>query len=608
MLLSAEWALWGPDPVRQANWVLAHSRGLFDSKTFADLVERYGIGAPDELPQVTFAWCETDAGSYVVLIIQEETSAIGPMGHPVTSTRVFAVPYGSLAGHTLSYEALLSTFDKIHLPQGTMPVEAEVPTITRITTGEMGRTAMQAAALLLTGRPVCLLQASQLTLIERVRFLDTVASLLPYGMRSRLSASTWVRSTAEHKIRLSFAESSRQDRAWGVPWDGLDRLPAGWERVTTYLARLTQTDELDALVADLAGFTQSLGFRAEDITEAVRLVEGLNPAAPPPSDEAPASVRFPKFRRAGEASRISDLLVEAANALDTNDGQLSPSLMFLLRETAGEQRSENEQARHREFIVARRMLRAYPNMSAELREPFYEALITLAFGVPLALRSINEVGRAAGAMPWELPHESLLHVLGNMELTVGVRLLVDIELTPPNVPYAPAALHALAGGQGRYDDLVRAAAELPPRLPQSQVAFVEIHRALVAPGTRPHPRRRRPEKVRHPDFVPALQRHGYLDRIIAQLFAEDTERQLGLLAELLTAAHGDRLHEADVRIVLEDIDSPSPALLVAVLTMASTRARNSALRFYLRSVLSSAGFIDGTRTRALELLDQIRAF
>ena len=76
-----------------------------------------------------------------------------------------------------------------------------------------GEQAMRVAALLLTGKPVCIVGADQTVLLERLQFLDTVVSLLPYGMRCRLSASNWASSTLQtHKFRLFFASAPRPAR------------------------------------------------------------------------------------------------------------------------------------------------------------------------------------------------------------------------------------------------------------------------------------------------------------------------------------------------------------------------------------------------------------
>ena len=92
--------------------------------------------------------------------------------------------------------------------------------------------AARTAALLLTGNPVCILDADRVSLTDRLEFIDSVMSLLPYGMWSRMSASTWTSSTYQgHKFRLFFSNAPRQINEqdhvviWGHPERSPGRLP-----------------------------------------------------------------------------------------------------------------------------------------------------------------------------------------------------------------------------------------------------------------------------------------------------------------------------------------------------------------------------------------------
>ena len=63
---------------------------------------------------------------------------------------------------------------------------------------------------LLSGGPVCIIDANAVDMHDRLRFIDGVMALLPYGLRSRMSASTWTTSTHQrHKFRLFFSNSPR---------------------------------------------------------------------------------------------------------------------------------------------------------------------------------------------------------------------------------------------------------------------------------------------------------------------------------------------------------------------------------------------------------------
>ncbi len=92
--------------------------------------------------------------------------------------------------------------------------------------------AMRVAPLLLTGVPVCVLGADETSMDERLRFIDTVMGLLPYGFRAKMTAATWTRATnRNHRFRLFFSSAPRaSDKPdhlvpWGEP--ELVRVPGG---------------------------------------------------------------------------------------------------------------------------------------------------------------------------------------------------------------------------------------------------------------------------------------------------------------------------------------------------------------------------------------------
>ena len=58
---------------------------------------------------------------------------------------------------------------------------------------EFGELAVATTAALLLSGPVSIIGAGASTLEERLRFIDAVAALLPYGCRTGYSAATWSR-------------------------------------------------------------------------------------------------------------------------------------------------------------------------------------------------------------------------------------------------------------------------------------------------------------------------------------------------------------------------------------------------------------------------------
>ena len=73
---------------------------------------------------------------------------------------------------------------------------------------------------------MCIIDANAVDMHDRLRLIDGVMGLLPYGLRSRMSASTWTTSTHQrHKFRLFFSNSPRvsfdsKERDHVLSWNG----------------------------------------------------------------------------------------------------------------------------------------------------------------------------------------------------------------------------------------------------------------------------------------------------------------------------------------------------------------------------------------------------
>lgn len=270
-----EWALEGKPPGSYNDYeVLEHSRGL-DLRIFDEIRSRYATGASGDQPQVTIAFAGTrqpDGADvyYIVLALQNEWS-----GHrdgtnrKIFYTRWYYVPYDQIAGHRVSYEALYDAFKDLGDNRPTtiaVRAYADLP-------AKLYGDALGAAGLLLTGKHVCVVGADQEPLRKRLQFIDEVASLLPYGMRTRLTAATWVSATADHKIRLSFAPHAA-DRTHKVTWNHGVEIPAG-ERVAGGYVKLLQNPRisLGELVERLARISTQISFTPNGFLKALNALE-----------------------------------------------------------------------------------------------------------------------------------------------------------------------------------------------------------------------------------------------------------------------------------------------------------------------------------------------
>jgi ribosomal protein L34 len=272
VVVHAQWALHGQPPGTDGQRVLACSTGDLSAANFTDAIGRFQLGQLDNLPQVSVSYllpAGQPDGSYLALTI-----------HRKTDTRYFCVPYRPLAAGAVTYHAMYQAVRGIPLPQ-----DDRRPLRVEISRGAHGPTldplAMRVAALLLTGTPVCVLNAEDTTVDDRLAFIDWVMALLPYGFRSRMAAATWTRPTfRDHKFRLCFSAAPRQgDHAvhWGEP----DRavLPEG--PVRDYFGRLEKSASQLTRLANPAEDGSDLKFDAAAAVRALELIGTPAPAGPP---------------------------------------------------------------------------------------------------------------------------------------------------------------------------------------------------------------------------------------------------------------------------------------------------------------------------------------
>lgn len=258
-----EWALEGKRPGAHDDYeLLDWSDDRLGPEVFEEIRSRYATGLSADLPQVTIAVAATreheQVSRHIVLAAQEWSGHRDATNRKIVHTRWFYVPYQELAAHQVSYEALYRAL-------AGLPVTPSPPLVVGVpefdpTALVPGPDARCAAALLLTGRPVCVVGADRVPMIERLRFLDTVAALLPYGMRTRLTAATWTSSTARHKIRLSFARHAPEN-AYEVRWGHGTEITWRDGRANVCLGLLARPDvRLADMLQGLAGLTDPLSF------------------------------------------------------------------------------------------------------------------------------------------------------------------------------------------------------------------------------------------------------------------------------------------------------------------------------------------------------------
>ena len=264
--MDVQWALHGKSADSEDYRVLACSTGALSRANFTDAISRFRLGAVDTPPQVSVSWArlgDQPDGGYLALAIDEfaadgQRTAYDQQGNQITYTSYFCLPYRPLAERAIGYQSLYEALRDVTLPETGGPplrVTLAAPTARTLAVDSL---AMRVAALLLTGRPVCVSGAEVTSTDDRLRFIDTVMDLLPYGLRARMAATTGTRAThGDHRFRLFFSSAPRPTSPPGhvVTWGEPDRvaipggLPAeyiGWlENSLVPLTRLaTATDEM----------------------------------------------------------------------------------------------------------------------------------------------------------------------------------------------------------------------------------------------------------------------------------------------------------------------------------------------------------------------------
>lgn len=351
--LVAEWARWGMDPGQRGGYhLLACSEGRINARNFEEILDRFSPGTLADLPQVTISYIPVSDGSrYLGMAIHEaEASGADLLGRDVMVTRYFCVPYRQAAAAAVSYTAMYEAFRGIQpseddrlvvtveLAEGSATVPADV------------KRALPVAGLLLTGNPVCIVDAGATAMAERLAYIDATMSLLPYGMRAAMTASTWTRGTYRgHRFRLFFSEAPRRSAGSGlddhvVRWrsDEMEITEASGPKFSAEEAGeyLDTVQRLGlAAVRRLAEAIEPAPFDAQASSRALSLVSSLEVRDTPraaatgerkqsrpgaaPRIRPRSAYRAARAPRNAEARRIGELLLACLRAIDNDTGQVN---------------------------------------------------------------------------------------------------------------------------------------------------------------------------------------------------------------------------------------------------------------------------------------------
>jgi hypothetical protein len=489
-------------------------------------------------------------------------------------------------------------------------------------TPAIGGLAMYVAPLLLTGKPVCVLDGDQTSLDERLRFIDTVMALLPYGFRARMTAATWTKSTYQtHRFRLYFSSAPRTDQqdyvvSWVAPDDVY--LPPGHAR--EYYDWLADKVDPITRLADLSELSSDLKFDNTAATKALEMANSLDGRRhswssaqyPPQPSRAPGGdVSLPSTGQpspspqAGPVAldRTAEVLQECVDYIEGhNTVRLKSAAGWLLKQAKADslmkqqaeadamkrqaeadpglkaraEEVDDRRKRYREQISDSGLLQPHESVGGRQRD-LYGALLAVAFGRPLTYTGYCQVEKCLDGGPDEHPHQELLKAIKDGEMTFATKALV-LYLTRE---------------ERNEKDLNKwyASGELDP--------VTLVHWLAEDWGPRPHHARvicdlsldflmKVPARYDQASLRSALRRHGFLARALQLRHPEKEQYQISALYRFLRAAYsGTPGRQAIGQILAGASHPPTPALFAAVLmNLSSSEAIQFAQEAYVHGSLA----------------------
>ncbi|TDD96841.1 hypothetical protein [Actinomadura rubrisoli] len=228
--ITMEWALWSERPgARDDYTVLSCSRGKLRPGHFKRIITRFSPGtaeAPADLPRVTIITVDVAHEPHIGLAIQTQSDAYDGTGRRIAPTQFFLFPYNVLEGNPLSYYNLYQALHPVSLPEageGSL-LHVDVPGFNAATVAadlaRLGAAPTSVAARLLHKERLCVTGAEQSTTDDRLRYLDAAVSLLPYGYRAKITATTWANGATRHILRMCFSRRAGEAGMVEVPWEG----------------------------------------------------------------------------------------------------------------------------------------------------------------------------------------------------------------------------------------------------------------------------------------------------------------------------------------------------------------------------------------------------
>ncbi|MFF3956292.1 hypothetical protein ACFYY1_24140 [Streptomyces sp. NPDC001890] len=319
--LPAEWAVLGKHPGQSMGYeVLAGSlpntraqRYLWSATTGTPDAREPAGGLPW---RVFLSGAEKETGSVCAVVDTSWDGSKDGTGRPSYTWRLLLLEWSAASRAGVTWTALdravsLAASDSVPRAATVTPVRTPAAELAD-TVDRLGfEWAAGMAALLLDGHQLVITPppgGAVPDVAERVRMLDAVCSLLPYGCRAWLSGATWA-GKAEHGLRLVFAAAARTGQQEVALRTGRPPAPQG-EAARTYLGELLRVrakrESTTDVVAHLLAATTAVALREPGT--AVRVLQELDLL-----DSVLNDIRLGRGR-VDDVQRLLDL--QAAGSLD----------------------------------------------------------------------------------------------------------------------------------------------------------------------------------------------------------------------------------------------------------------------------------------------------
>jgi hypothetical protein len=615
-----EWAWQGKAPGDRGYRLLAHSTGDISAGNFAEILDRFVPGTLERLPQITVSYVPGgDSSGYLSMAFHEEAAgSLDRLGRDVTFTRFFCMPYRQLANGAVSYRAICQAFERRRLPDAPdAPFEVELSCPPATIPGDAAR-ALPVIELLLTGNPVCILEAEATSMAERLAYIDTVMSLLPYGMRAEMAAATWTsRTYRKHRYRLFFSDTPR-----GAAESGFDDHLVRWRPDQMVITRASKTKvpgELGAeyrqwlqhvlegpsITTELAQDTTARAFKADDVGQIldeilekrkrswIRLQKRRDVVtreiATRRDETLVAEVQREPWPAKGASPDPVENLLEGISRNLNSSAKGTQNILPYQNELQGALNrawpSDESRALYRARIVSGSLLRDDLPIAKDKKAGFYRILLRAAFGEAISYLDYCEIERMLhGAVP-DKPLLQAIDELISEDFQPDVRALFLVHYHLHKGKYqksrfGPANFLEIAAHPDLREDHARLIWDVTiGAVRNARSAEIELH------------------------ILPFLQRRGFLASELQQCIPADLDFQVSALKDLLEAVYRGRVHSNALPDILSGARGryPTLALLLALCELIADENVGLMLFSFMCGLGESASVPESTRGRLAQL-------